>query len=563
MTTSASPPVDDGEGGALPPPAEPHPEQAMPPARSRARRGGAAAVLVALGILLSKLFGLLRTRVQAGYLGTSDAADVFTAATRIPNLLQNLFGEGVLSASFIPVYARLLAEGDEREADRVAGAVFGMLAVIVTVLVAVGVLATPLVVDTVAGGFEGAKRDLTVRLVRILFPGTGLLVLSAWCLGVLNSHRRFFLSYAAPVVWNLAIIGALVVGGSWRDLGSERLVEFVAWWTVVGSALQFAVQLPAVLRALGRFRPSLDRTSAHARTVVRNFLPVFVGRGAVQISAFVDLRYASSLPAGASAALGYAQALYLLPVALFGMAISASELPAMSGEIGSQAEVHAALCRRLTAGLRRIAFFVIPSAVAFLALGDVVAATIYQSGAFSRATSVYVWAVLAGSAVGLFAATQARLYVSALYALKDTRTPLRFAIVRIALSVTLGWLLAFPLPRALGIDPRWGVAGLTAASGLAGWVEFVLLRRALEARIGRSGLPARATMVLWGAALVAAAAAWLVKLGVGPRQPIVVGVLVLGTFAGVYLLAALGLRVPEARSLVDRVLGRLRRGATR
>ena len=559
MTTSASPPADDGEGGALPPPAEPHPEQAMPP-RSRAGRGGAAAVLVALGILLSKLFGLLRTRVQAGYLGTSDAADVFTAATRIPNLLQNLFGEGVLSASFIPVYARLLAEGDEREADRVAGAVFGLLAVIVTVLVAIGVLATPLVVDTVAGGFAGAKRDLTVRLVRILFPGTGLLVLSAWCLGVLNSHRRFFLSYAAPVVWNLAIIGALVIGGGWRGLGSDRLVEFVAWWTVVGSALQFAIQLPAVMGALGRFRPSLDRTSAHARTVIRNFLPVFVGRGAVQISAFVDLRYASSLPAGASAALGYAQALYLLPVALFGMAISASELPAMSGEVGSEAQVHAALCRRLTAGLRRIAYFVIPSAVAFLALGDVVAATIYQSGAFSRATSVYVWAVLAGSAVGLFASTQARLYVSALYALKDTRTPLRFAMVRIALSVGLGWLLAFPVPRALGIDPRWGVAGLTTASGLAGWVEFALLRRALQARIGESGIPARATLVLWAAAAASAAVGWLAKLALGARQPIVVGVLVLGTFAAIYLAVTLALRVPEARSLVDRVLGRLGRG---
>jgi putative peptidoglycan lipid II flippase len=289
---------------------------------------------------------------------------------------------------------------------------------------------------------------------------------------------------------------------------------------------------------------------------------VFVGRGAVQISAFVDLRYASSLPAGASAALGYAQALYLLPVALFGMAISASELPAMSGEIGSEAEVYAALRRRLSAGLRRIAFFVIPSAVAFLTLGDVLAASIYQTGAFSRATSVYVWAVLAGSAVGLFAATQARLYVSALYALKDTRTPLRFAVVRIALSIGLGWLLAFPVPRALGVDPRWGVAGLTTASGLAGWVEFALLRGALRSRIGETGVPARATLLLWGAAAAGAAVAWGVKLGVGLRHPLLVGTLVLGAFGAAYLVATLALGVPEARALVERVAGRVRRGRT-
>jgi hypothetical protein len=220
----AGPPLPDpdGDDGADragdPLPREPEPTPASAVAGATARpgraRSPAAALLVALGILLTRLFGLVRSRVTATILGTSDAADVFTAATRIPNFLQNLFGEGVLSASFIPVYARLLARGERGEADRVAGAVFGLLAATVAALVAVGVLATPLVVDVVASGFDGAKRALTIRLVRILFPGTGLLVLFAWCLGILNSHRRFFLSYVAPVVWNLAIIGALVWGGA-------------------------------------------------------------------------------------------------------------------------------------------------------------------------------------------------------------------------------------------------------------------------------------------------------------------------------------------------------------
>jgi putative peptidoglycan lipid II flippase len=433
----------------------------------------------------------------------------------------------------------------------------------VTILVAVGVLATPLVVDTVADGFTGAKRDLTVRLVRILFPGTGLLVLTAWCLGVLNSHRRFFLSYAAPIVWNLAIIAGLVIGGSWNDLGAERLVESVAWWTVVGSALQFAVQLPAVLRLLGRFRPSLDRRSAHVREVVRNFGPVFMARGAVQISAYVDLNFASYLGSGAAAALGYAQQIYLLPVALFGMSISASELPAMSGVHGADAEVCETLRRRLDAGLRKITFFVVPSAVAFLALGDVVAATILQSGAFGRAQSVFVWGVLAGSSVGLLASTLARLYSSTFYALKDTRTPLRFALVRIVLTVGLGWLFAFPLPRLLGIDPRWGVAGLTASAGIAGWVEFVLLRRRLRRRIGETGASPRFVVTTWGAALLAAGLAWLLRRPTGGLPPLVAGPVILGTFAAVYLAATLAFGVPEARRLVERTVGRLRRGGRR
>src|SRR6185295_20146532 len=178
---------------------------------TRAPRTGRAAAFVAAGILLSRITGLVRSRVFAHYFGLeNDAADAFMAAVRIPNVLQNLFGEGALSASFIPVYASLLARGDRREADRVAGAVASLLALIVSLLVLVGVFATPFLIDAIAPGFTGEKRDLTIQIVRVLFPGAGLLVLSAWCLGVLNSHHRFFLSYTAPVMWNAAMIATLI-----------------------------------------------------------------------------------------------------------------------------------------------------------------------------------------------------------------------------------------------------------------------------------------------------------------------------------------------------------------
>ena len=163
-----------------------------------ARGSGKGALLVGAGILLSRVLGLLRERAFAHYLGNGVAAGAFKAALRIPNVLQNLLGEGVLSASFIPIYAGLLGKEEKEAADRVAGAVFGLLALLTGVLVATGLLLAPALTDLVAPGFEGEARALCVRLVRILFPATGLLVMSAWCLGVLNSHRRFFLSYAAP-----------------------------------------------------------------------------------------------------------------------------------------------------------------------------------------------------------------------------------------------------------------------------------------------------------------------------------------------------------------------------
>ncbi|HNY90987.1 MAG TPA: lipid II flippase MurJ, partial [bacterium] len=153
--------------------------------------------MVAAGVFFSRIAGLIRDRVFAHFFGSSDAADAFKAAFRIPNFLQNLFGEGTLSASFIPVYARLLAEEREEDSGRVAGAVAAILSLVVALSVLAGVLLTPWLIALIAPGFSGAKRELTIQLVRILFPGAGLLVLSSWCLGVLNSHRKFFLSYAA------------------------------------------------------------------------------------------------------------------------------------------------------------------------------------------------------------------------------------------------------------------------------------------------------------------------------------------------------------------------------
>ena len=142
----------------------------MPNVKNR-ESTGRHAFLVAAGILISRLAGLVRQRVFNGYFGLTDTADAFASALRVPNFLQNLFGEGVLSASFIPVYARLLAQGDDEEADRVAGAVGAILAMTSSVIVLLGVAATPYLMWAIAPGFDGDKLELTILLVRILFPG--------------------------------------------------------------------------------------------------------------------------------------------------------------------------------------------------------------------------------------------------------------------------------------------------------------------------------------------------------------------------------------------------------
>ena len=523
------------------------------PAATQAPRGPRTfAALVAIGILCSRLTGLVRQRVFAHYFGLeSDAADAFMAAFRIPNFLQNLFGEGALSASFIPVYAALLARGEDEQASDVAGAVAALLALATSILVLIGVLVTPILIDAIAPGFTGAKRELTISLVRILFPGAGLLVLSAWCLGILNSHHRFLLSYTAPVLWNIAMIATLVIFGT---SALSRLAVLLAWGSVVGSAIQFLVQVPVVRTVAPHLRIALDTASENVRTVVRNFWPVFISRGVVQISAYVDALLASLLPTGAVTGLANAQLLYTLPVSLFGMSVSAAELPAMSGAAGTAATD--VLRSRLDSGLRQIAYFVVPSAMAFLALGDVIAAALLQTGRFTHQDAVYVWAILAGSAVGLLASTLGRLYSSTYYALRDTRTPLNYAMIRVALTTILGYICALKLPPLVGIGTEWGTAGLTASAGVSGWIEFLLLRRTLNRRLGRTGLPGALVARLWAAALAGAATAWAIKLAFPVRQPIVLAAAVLIPYGLVYLAMTIALGVPEARTAVARVFRR-------
>jgi putative peptidoglycan lipid II flippase len=470
-------------------------------------------------------------------------------------LLQNLFGEGVLSASFVPVYARLRSLGKDTEATHLANAAFGLLACSTAVIVLIGMLVAGPLTAIIAPGFSGEKRDLTVRLVTLFFPGAGFLVLSAWCLGVLNSHRKFFLSYAAPVAWNLAIIFALVGFGPRVQGGQLALVA--AWGSLVGSALQFGLQLPTVIGLLRGFRPVLERTSESVRTVIRNFVPVFIGRGVVQISAFIDTILASLLPSGAVAGLANAQVLYTLPVSLFGMSVSAAELPEMSSAVGEDSRVHEFLRGRLEGGLRRIAFFVVPCAVAFLAFGHVIASALFQSGRFGSADSVYVWGILAGSAVGLLAATLGRLYASTYYALRDTRTPLRFAMLRVFLTTALGYLCAIPLPGWLGIEARWGAAGLTASAGLAAWVEFHLLRTSLNRQIGNTGLALSYLARLWISALVAALVGWGILRALGAVHPVARAAVVLVPFGLLYVGILAGWGVPEAGAFLVRVRRRI------
>ncbi len=506
---------------------------------------------VAAGILLSRLAGLARERAFAYFFGTSLYADAWRAALRMPNVLQNLLGEGTLSASFIPIYAELIEKGEEERAGRFAGAVLGLLFVTAGALAFLGIVLAPSLVALFFMGFDVERQELTVTLVRILFPMTALLVLSAWSLGILNSHRRFFLSYVAPVFWNLAMIGTLVAFGAHLALPEADLIVALGWGALVGGALQLGVQLPSVLHVLPLFRPRVSLAVTGVREAIRNFIPVLMARGVVNLSGWLDYALAAFLATGAVAALGYAQTLYLLPISLFAMAVAASELPELSRTRGGGAP---RLAQDLSKALERVTFFVVPSAVAYLFLGNVVVAALFQTGEFGRTETLQVHAVLAAYSLGLLASASSRVRTSAYYAVRDTRTPARIAGGRVLISLAVGGTLMLPMDQlVVGEGARLGAAGLALGATVAAWLEFTLLKRKLSRRIGPHGIRTGSFIRILAAAGVATGVGLGMSWWTASFHPIAAAIGTFVPFGVAYLALARALGVaPPLRNLLSR-----------
>lgn len=584
------PPQPGPRRDPLAPTEPPEPPAAAPAATPGPTAGGRGSLLVAAGILLSRTAGLIREVVTAAFLGSADAADAFKAALRIPNLMQNLLGEGVLSASFIPVYARLRAEGRDEEAGRLAGAIAGLLTALTGVISLVGVLFAGPLTSVLAPGFEGDKHDLTVTLTRIMFPGIGFLVLSAWCLGVLNSHRRFFLSYVAPVLWNVAQIAALVggvivIGGHDTAADQRDLAIALAWGVFIGGVLQFGVQLRPVRHLLGGLRFNLDTASVWVRSVIGRFVPVVLGRGAIQIMGWVDLMLASFLVSGAIANLSYTMVLYLLPISLFGVSVAAAELPDMSEVEVHDPETRRRFRLRLEASMGRIAWYVAFTATMFIVVGDVIVAAAFERGQFEHDDTVAVWLTLAVLATGLLPVTASRLLQNGLYALDDPRTPARLGVLSVVLSAVIGLAFMFPLDR-LSVGPTgiegWGdifavgplpssvrdnpsdvahlgIVGLAIGAALSRWIEYRLLSNALAWRVGRTKLAGRWLPPIAIGCAVAAGVAFAAELVLAPLPAIIEAVLVVGPAGLAYLALTQRLGVPEAQATADRLAAMGRR----
>lgn len=554
-----------------------------------------ASVLVAAGILFSRLAGVIRTSVFAAFLGVGAANDAFVTATRIPNVLQMLLGEGTLSASFIPVYSTEI-ERDEEEAGRIAGAIAALLALVAAIIVILStIFAEQIAWAVLLGKTDDVRFDLTVSLLRIIFPSAGLLVLSGWCLGILNSHRQFFLSYVAPVLWNIAQIAAViggvvffaigdtsVLGGSTEEINDQlkdgstnieilgEVARVAAWGFLAGSALQFGIQLPFVFKVAKGLSFKLDLRRAGVRAVLKRFGETVIGRGVIQISAFADTILAAAITIGAVTAVGTAQILYILPISVFAVSVAAAELPELS-----RLKDHEEIRTRGEGGFAQIAFFVSFTALAYILLGDKIVATLFERRNFTSDDTLLIWFTLGAYALGLAPSALSRLTQNTLWSQGDTRSPALVAVVRVVIAIAIAavarlffdqfgpddvrsWLPTLFDGGTRNSALRFGAMGITFGSAVAAWVEGILLWRAADRAVPGVS-PLRPIKALIPALIAAATVAIGMRFATDDMWPPLAMVLSVGLSGLTYLIVCWMTKVKALNVLLVGPLRSLRR----
>ncbi|ADU61158.1 MAG: murein biosynthesis integral membrane protein MurJ [Pseudodesulfovibrio sp.] len=501
------------------------------------------AAVVAGATLVSRVLGFVRDMIMAFALGAGIFADAFFVAFRIPNLLRRLFGEGSLTMAFIPVYSRLREEEGEEVAQAMARSAMIWLAVILCgITLAAELLAGPLTLAIAPGFTRNAELfDVTVDLVRICFPYVVFICGVALCMGVLNAEGRFLAPAMAPSVLNVVMIGSALFG-YWTGL---NVAYSMAYGVLIGGFGQWLSQQSA-LRAIGfSWRgPWSWRNKGVARMGLL-MLPTVFGAAVYQLNILLGTLLASFLPVGSVSYLYYADRLVQFPLGVFGLAISTAALPSLArlAARGEMDEYDSAMS--LSLGLTL--FIALPSAAGLIALAAPMISLLFERGAFTIEAVTATSRALIAYSVGLPFIALARPLVAGFYALEDTRTPVRIAVLCLAANIGLGLLLMRPLAHV----------GLALAVSLSSMLNFVLLHVYLSRKRKASLVP-----------LVASVKTLLLSLGVGVGAYFSASwglwwLALLPVWAAAYLFMALVLDMDEARLFVDMVRSRARRGLKR
>lgn len=423
--------------------------------------------IVMFFFIISRALGLVREIVISNQFGTSAALDAYVAAFRIPDLLFNLVAGGALASAFIPPFARLLTDGDTKGSWRLATQVINLVFVLAAALsIGAAVFAEPLVQYSVGVGFPPEQQALTAQLMRLMLITPAVFAVSGIVMGILNAHHEFLLPAAAPVMYNLSIIGGAVL------LAPSLGVMGLAIGVVVGAFLHLAVQVPWLFRQKMGYTFGLGLRDEGVRHVVQLVIPRSVGIAAVQFNFLVNTILASTLAAGSLAALNYAFLLILLPIGVIAQSIATVLFPSFSRMYAAK-DIHG-LRNAFSTGFRVTLFLTVPATVGLMLLARPIIQLLLQRGQFTAQSTEMTYVALEFFAVGLFAHAGLETLTRAYYAMHDTATPVRIGVASVVLNVILSLALIGPLLQG----------GLALANSIATTLEVLILLYLLRSRLG-------------------------------------------------------------------------------
>jgi putative peptidoglycan lipid II flippase len=515
-----------------------------------------SAAVVGAATLASRITGLFRDVVLAWVLGASMPADAFFAAFRIPNFLRRIFAEGSLSAAFIPVFTEVQAREGRPSAFRLASVILNWLVPILLIVCAAGVAFAPQLVHVMTPGWvqHPEKFSLTVELTRITFPYILLISVAALAMGVLNAQGHFFSPAFAPVLLNLAMISAALLASQ----SAREVTAVIAVGVLLGGGAQILLQAPALWRKGYRYQWGLAPRDPNVRRVGRLFVPSLIGSTVYQVNMIVIQILASLLPDGSLSYLFYADRLMEFPLGVFAIAVGTVALPALSRHAAT--EDMAMFRETLAFAFRQVSLIMIPAAVGLIVLREPLISVIFQRGRFDPVATQMSAQALLWYSVGLWFVAEIRVLAPAFYALKDTTTPMKAAVVAICANILFSLLLMAPLAHG----------GLALAISLSAMVQMGILLWKLRPLLKEGGWnrllgPMGKTILASG---VMGLLCWLVASGVDwtGATPFLTRTLLLGASIAVgiaiYLSLLYVLRVKDLKDLVQAFRGRSGRGGS-
>jgi putative peptidoglycan lipid II flippase len=415
---------------------------------------------------LSRIAGFTRDIIMASILGAGPVADAFFVALKLPNFFRKVTAEGAFSVSFVPLYAEVMEREGKERADIFASRMFSIMFCLLAVLTFIFMIAMPLIIYLIAPGFneDPERYDMAVDMSLITFPYLFLMSLTALLGGVLNARNKFAPFAFAPVLFNVTLIAALLLSDWFENAGYA-----LSWGVLVAGVIQLIFLYVSTRGAGVHIAFSVPYFSDNAKTVFKRMGPGIIGAGVLQINLFADLIIASFLAEGAISYLYYADRLNQLPLGVIGIAVGTALLPMLSKEMAAQNTAKAKdLFNR---ALEMCLLLGLPAAVALFVVPHFLVSALFERGAFESADTYYTGYVLMGYAFGLPAYIGVKVLSTTFWAQGDTKTPVNTAIVATIANIIIGLILSRYI----------GVAGIAVATGIAGWLQYILLNKKLDA----------------------------------------------------------------------------------